>query len=176
MVNTTGSGFFTGYYNDPEANAERMRNGMYWSGDLAYRDSDGWIYLAGRTADWMRVDGENLATAPIERILLRHSSISRVAVYAVPDGHVGDQVMAAVVLNDGGVLDPESFEAFLDAQADLSPKARPRYVRIAAELPSTATHKVLKRQLIALGTVFGEGETLWVREARGTAYRVAAPS
>ena len=48
-----------------------MRHGMYWSGDLAYRDADGWIYLAGRTADWMRVDGENLTTAPIERILLR---------------------------------------------------------------------------------------------------------
>ncbi len=44
---------------------------MYWSGDLAYRDADGWIYLAGRTADWMRVDGENMAAAPIERILLR---------------------------------------------------------------------------------------------------------
>ena len=173
LVNTSGSGFFTGYYNDPEANAERMRNGMYWSGDLAYKDAEGWIYLAGRTADWMRVDGENLAAAPIERILLRHSSISRVAVYAVPDGHVGDQVMAAVVLNDGCTLGPETFEAFLDAQHDLSPKARPRYVRIAAELPSTATHKVLKRQLIALGTAVGEGETLWVREARGTAYRIA---
>jgi fatty-acyl-CoA synthase len=176
LVNTTGSGFFTGYYNDPEANAERMRNGMYWSGDLAYKDSDGWIYLAGRTADWMRVDGENLATAPIERILLRHSSISRVAVYAVPDERVGDQVMAAVVLNDGHILEPESFEAFLDAQPDLSPKARPRYVRVAPELPSTATHKVLKRQLIAQGTAIGAGETLWVREARGTAYHVAAPS
>ena len=67
LVNTTGTGFFTGYYNDPAATAERMRHGMYWSGDLAYRDADGWIYLAGRTADWMRVDGENLAAAPIER-------------------------------------------------------------------------------------------------------------
>ena len=83
LVNTAGSGFFTGYYNDPEANAERMRHGMYWSGDLAYRDAEGWIYLAGRTADWMRVDGENLAAAPIERILLRHNAVNRVAVYAV---------------------------------------------------------------------------------------------
>jgi fatty-acyl-CoA synthase len=173
LVNTAGSGFFTGYYNDPEANAERMRHGMYWSGDLAYKDSDGWIYLAGRTADWMRVDGENLAAAPIERILLRHRSVSRVAVYAVPDGHVGDQVMAALVLNDGAVLEPAAFEAFLDAQPDLSPKARPHYVRIAAELPSTATHKVLKRQLIAQGTTAGENETLWKREARGTSYRIA---
>ncbi|BBZ46518.1 fatty-acid--CoA ligase FadD1 [Mycobacterium parmense] len=175
LVNTMGSGFFTGYYNDPDANAERMRNGMYWSGDLAYRDAQGWIYLAGRTADWMRVDGENLAAAPIERILLRHKAINRVAVYAVPDGRVGDQVMAAVVLNEGQTLEPGSFEKFLDAQRDLSPKARPRYVRIAAELPSTATHKVLKRQLIAEGTAVGSGETLWERDARGTAYRPAAP-
>jgi fatty-acyl-CoA synthase len=174
LVNTTGSGFFTGYYNDPEANAERMRHGMYWSGDLAYRDSDGWIYLAGRTADWMRVDGENITAAPIERILLRHSSINRVAVYAVPDGHVGDQVMAAVVLNDGHALDPDAFEAFLDAQPDLSPKARPRYVRIAIDLPSTATHKVLKRQLITQGTAVGADEILWTRDPRGTAYRISS--
>jgi fatty-acyl-CoA synthase len=174
LVNTAGSGFFTGYYNDPDANAERMRHGMYWSGDLAYRDAEGWIYLAGRTADWMRVDGENMAAAPIERILLRHSAINRAAVYAVPDERVGDQVMAAVVLNDGAELDPDSFEAFLDAQPDLSPKAWPRYVRIAADLPSTATHKVLKRHLIAQGTAVGEGEILWEREARGTDYRHAA--
>ncbi len=174
LVNTTGSGFFTGYYNDPEANAERMRHGMYWSGDLAYQDSDGWIYLAGRTADWMRVDGENLASAPIERILLRHSAINRVAVYAVPDERVGDQVMAAIVLNAGQTLDPDSFEAFLDAQPDLSSKARPRYVRIAADLPSTATHKVLKRQLIAEGTAVGADDILWEREPRGTAYRRSA--
>src|SRR4051794_8764228 len=70
LVNTSGTGFFSGYYNDRGATDERMRNGMYWSGDLAYRDADGFIYLAGRTADWMRVDGENLTTAPIERILL----------------------------------------------------------------------------------------------------------
>jgi fatty-acyl-CoA synthase len=174
LVNTTGSGFFTGYYNDPEANAERMRHGMYWSGDLAYRDSNGWIYLAGRTADWMRVDGENITAAPIERILLRHGSINRVAVYAVPDGHVGDQVMAAVVLNDGHTLDPDAFEAFLDAQPDLSPKARPRYVRIATDLPSTATHKVLKRQLITQGTAIGPDEILWTRDQRGTAYRISS--
>lgn len=176
LVNTSGSGFFTGYYNDPDANAERMRHGMYWSGDLAYRDAEGWIYLAGRTADWMRIDGENLAAAPVERILLRHSAISRVAVYAVPDGRVGDQLMAAIVLNDGHTLDPHAFEVFLDAQPDLSPKARPRYVRMAADLPSTATHKVLKRQLIAQGITVGAGEALWERETRGTAYTAVAAS
>jgi fatty-acyl-CoA synthase len=170
LVNTSGAGFFTGYYNSEEATADRMRHGMYWSGDLAYRDADGWIYLAGRTADWMRVDGENLAAAPIERILVRLPDINRVAVYAVPDENVGDQIMAAVVLHEGSKLTPEDFEAFLAEQSDLSPKAWPRYVRVTADLPTTATHKVLKRELAAQGPTAGDGE-LWIREPRGTRYR-----
>jgi fatty-acyl-CoA synthase len=142
---------------------------MYWSGDLAYRDADGWIYLAGRTADWMRVDGENLAAAPIERILERLPEVNQVAVYAVPDDTVGDQVMAALVLHEGAHVEPADFERFLAAQPDLSPKAWPRYVRINAELPSTATNKVLKRVLIAAGAT-AAGGVLWARPARGTTY------
>jgi fatty-acyl-CoA synthase len=163
LVNTDGSGLFRGYYNDSGATDERMRHGMYWSGDLAYRDADGFIYLAGRTADWMRVDGENLATAPIERILLRLPAINRVAVYPVPDELVGDQVMAAVVLQDDADLTPQEFESFLADQRDLSPKAWPRYVWIADDLPSTATNKILKRELIALGVRPG-GRRLWRRD------------
>jgi fatty-acyl-CoA synthase len=172
LVNTSQSGYFSGYYNADEATADRMRHGIYWSGDLAYRDSDGWIYLAGRIGDWMRVDGENMAAAPIERILGRLPDVNRVAVYAVPDEHVGDQIMAALVLNDAATLTPTGFESFLAAQRDLSPKAWPRYVRIAADLPTTATHKVLKRELAAQGPTAGEGE-LWIREPRGTHYERA---
>lgn len=171
LVNTRGAGPFAGYYNDPGATAERMRHGMYWSGDLAYRDADGWIYLAGRTADWMRVDGENLAAGPVERILARLPEISQVAVYAVPDDRVGDQVMAALVLRPGAVLDPEEFEQFLASQPDLSPKAWPRYVRINDQLPATATNKILKRALIAAGAT-AQGGQLWTRPARGTSYAV----
>ncbi len=169
LVNTQGAGFFSGYYKDEAANNDRMRHGMYWSGDLAYRDADGWIYLAGRTADWMRVDGENLAAAPIERILQRLPALSRVAVYAVPDELVGDQVMAAIVLQDDATLTPAELEEFLAEQQDLSPKAWPRYVRIADDLPSTATNKVIKRELAAEGPTAGAG-VLWTREARGTSY------
>lgn len=169
LVNTQGAGPFVGYYNDPDATAERMRHGMYWSGDLACRDADGWIYLAGRTADWMRVDGENLAAAPIERILERLPEVNQVAVYAVPDDRVGDQVMAALVLRDGALLEPADFEKFLAAQPDLSPKAWPRYVRINEDLPATATNKILKRALIAAG-VSAQGGVLWGRPARGTTY------
>jgi fatty-acyl-CoA synthase len=173
LVNTQGAGPFAGYYNDPAATAERIRHGMYWSGDLAYRDADGWIYLAGRTADWMRVDGENLAAAPIERILERLPQVSQVAVYAVPDEQVGDQVMAALVIHGGTRLEPTDLEEFLAAQPDLSPKAWPRYVRINDDLPATATNKILKRELIAAG-VSAQGGVLWMRPARGTTYSPVA--
>ena len=165
LVNTQGTGMFAGYYNDQDATDERMRHGMFWSGDLAYRDTDGWIYLAGRTADWMRVDGENMTAAPIERILIRQPAINQVAVYPVPDEHVGDQVMAALVLGDGATLTPDEFGAFLAAQPDLSPKAWPRHVWIADALPSTATNKVLKRELVALGAD-PAGRRLWRRDGR----------
>jgi fatty-acyl-CoA synthase len=171
LVNTQGPGPFAGYYNDAAATAERMRHGMYWSGDLAYRDADGWIYLAGRTTDWLRVDGENLAAAPIERILERLPQVRQVAVYAVPDDQVGDQVMAALVLRNETRLEPVALEQFLAAQPDLSPKAWPRYVRINDDLPATATNKILKRELIAAG-VSAAGGVLWARPARGTTYAV----
>ncbi|WP_445160443.1 fatty-acid--CoA ligase FadD1 [Mycobacterium sp. Dal123C01] len=171
LVNTQGAGPFVGYYNDPAATSERMRHGMYWAGDLAYRDAEGWIYLAGRTADWMRVDGENLAAAPIERILERLPQVSQVAVYAVPDERVGDQVMAALVLRHGMGLQPTDLEEFLAAQHDLSPKAWPRYVRINDDLPATATNKILKRELIAAG-ISAQGGVLLSRAPRGTTYSV----
>ncbi|HET7736521.1 MAG TPA: AMP-binding protein [Nocardioidaceae bacterium] len=168
IVNTHGAGFFSGYYNDEDATAQRMENGMYWSGDLGYRDEAGFMYLAGRTSDWLRVDGENLAAGPIEQVLLRHPAINRVAVYGIPDPSVGDQLVAAVVLQDA--LSPADFEAFLNEQKDLSTKGRPRFVRIADDLPATATNKVLKRELVKQG--LATTDEVWEREERGTSYSV----
>jgi fatty-acyl-CoA synthase len=169
LVNTTGAGLFAGYYNDPEATDARLRHGMYWSGDLAYRDADGWIYFAGRSGDWLRVDGENMTTAPIERILQRLAPVSHVAVYAVPDEHAGDQIMAAIVLGDGADLTPEEFGQFLADQPDLSPKAWPRYVWLTDRLPTTATNKILKRELVARGTT-PAGGVLWARSGPSRVY------
>ncbi|WP_078281338.1 fatty-acid--CoA ligase FadD1 [Mycobacteroides franklinii] len=167
LVNTQGAGFFSGYYNDEDATGERMRHGMYWSGDLAYRDADGWIYLAGRTADWMRINGENLAAAPIERILQRHPAVSQAAVYAVRDGHSGDELMAALVLR--APMTHLGLTEFLSAQPDLPSIGWPRYIRVAQSLPATATNKVLKRALISDGLDVGVDE-LWHREERGAEY------
>ena len=171
LVNTSGAGLFAGYYNDQDATDARLRHGMFWSGDLAYRDADGWIYFAGRSGDWLRVDGENMTTAPVERILQRLPAVSQVAVYAVPDEQVGDQVMAALVLVDGAELTPGEFGDFLASQSDLSPKAWPRHVWITEGLPSTATNKILKRELTSRGST-PEGGLLWTRIGREKTYVV----
>lgn len=149
LVNVEGPGNFRGYYKDPEAEAERMAGGAYHSGDLAYRDEAGYVHFAGRLGDWMRVDGENLGTAPIERVLMRYPDVTEAAVYAIPDESVGDRVMAALVTPEGTDFDPVEFRDFLAAQADLGPKQWPAFVRVASALPRTETFKVIKRRLSA---------------------------
>jgi fatty-acyl-CoA synthase len=152
LVNASDAGRFEGYYNDPDADADRMRGGVYHSGDLAYRDENGYAYFAGRLGDWMRVDGENLGSAPIERVLLRHPDVVEVAVYGIPASDVGDQVMAALTLATGASFDVEGFREFLSGQPDLGPKQWPSFVRVSTALPRTETFKVIKRHLQAEGT------------------------
>ncbi len=148
IVNTLGVGPFEGYYHNEEAMRRTTRDGWYWSGDLAYVDDDGWVYFAGRASDWLRVDGENFPAAPIEAIVGRHPDVMLASVYGVPDAEAGDQVMVALVLRQGAGFDGRSFAAWLDGQADLSPKWRPRFVRHCETLPTTPTNKVLTRTLI----------------------------
>lgn len=147
LASRLGALSFEGYWKNDEADAARVHDGFYWSGDLAYRDERGFFYFAGRDFDWLRVDGENFAAAPVERILARHPDVMLAAVYAVPDPDVGDQAMAALQLRPGARFDPEGFAAFLDSQADLGTKWAPRFVRPMEALPVTHTNKVLKRVL-----------------------------
>ncbi|MBI1816270.1 MAG: AMP-binding protein [Deltaproteobacteria bacterium] len=147
IVNTLGTGWFEGYYQNDDAMRARTRNGWYWTGDLGYRDERGYLYFAGRDVDWIRVDGENFPGRPIEEILLRHPAIALAAVYGVPDAQAGDRVMAAVILRDGYTFDSVEFAAFLARQPDLSPKWVPTYLRVCQSWPETGTNKVLKREL-----------------------------
>jgi fatty-acyl-CoA synthase len=167
IVNKEGAAGFEGYYENAEADAERTRDGWYWSGDLGYRDEDGWFYFGGRSADWLRVDGENFAAAPVERILARHRDVVVAAVYAVPDSHAGDQVMAALELRPGASLGADAFGEFLDEQADLGTKWAPRFVRITSSVPLTGSHKVVK---LSLRRQRWEcDDPVWWRPARGDA-------
>jgi fatty-acyl-CoA synthase len=150
LVSKSGAAGFEGYWRNDDAEQTRLKEGWYWTGDLAYRDEAGFFYFAGRDHDWLRVDGENFASAPIERILQRHPDVVLAAVYAVPDPVVGDQVMAAVQLRPGvDDLNGEELLAFLNAQGDMGTKWSPRFVRLTTSLPVTATNKVLKRALRA---------------------------
>jgi len=172
-VNTAGVGPFEGYYANDEANARTTRGGWYWSGDLGYLDDDRYLYFAGRTADWIRVDGENFPAGPIETALVRHPDVVVAAVYGVPDVAAGDQVMATVVLREGADLDPAAFGAWVDEQVDLGPKWRPRYLRLARQVPTTGTNKVLKRQLAREKFRVDRvgGDAVWHRDRGEVAYR-----
>ncbi len=168
LVNKAGLASFEGYYKNDEANAQRSRHGWFWSGDLGYRDREGFFYFAGRDYDWLRVDGENFAAAPIERILLRFPDMLLVAVYAVPDPRVGDQVMAAIQLRNNHSFDPVAFDAFLQAQPDLGTKWTPRFVRLTDEFPMTQTNKIQKRQLRS--ELWMAPDPIWWKPAKGRPY------
>ena len=173
IVNVGGVGPFEGYYNNDDANARTTRNGWYWSGDLGYLDDRRFLYFAGRSADWIRVDGENFPAGPIETAVLRHPDVLAGAVYGVPDAQAGDQVMAALVLRDGAAFDPAAFARWVDRQPDLGPKWRPRWVRVSASLPMTPTNKVLARVLVheKFRSDRVAGDAVWVRDRGETAYR-----
>jgi fatty-acyl-CoA synthase len=173
IVNTAGAGPFEGYYNNDEANERTLRFGWYWTGDLGYIDEDSYLYFAGRNADWMRVDGENFPTQPIEATLGRHPDVVLAPVYGVPDAQAGDQVMVGLVLREGATFDPVAFAQWLDAQEAIGPKWRPRYVRIVREPPTTGTNKIVKRTLVhqKWRSDRVDGDAVFVRERGDAVYR-----
>lgn len=155
LVNTSGMGLFDGYYR--EQADDRLRDGMFWSGDHVYADENGFVFFVGRSIDRLRVDGENFGAAEVERALADVLD-GLFAVYGVPDASGGDQVMLAVT----GGFDPDAFAAALEP---LNAKWAPRYVRLAADLPRTASNKILKRELAAEG--WRTGDPVWIRPGRG---------
>jgi fatty-acyl-CoA synthase len=158
LVNMDGPFAFEGYWNAPEDTAHRNRDGRYWSGDLGYRDADGFLYFAGRSLDRLRVGGENFPAAPVARLLTRHPHVVEAVVYAVPDATAGDQLMAAVVPAAG--FDPAGFAQWVAEQPDASRTWVPRYLRVG-EVPKTATGKVLVRRL---SQERWETQGVWVRD------------
>jgi fatty-acyl-CoA synthase len=169
IVGRDGLAGFEGYYANPEADAQRSRSGWYWTGDLGYRDEAGTFWFAGRTADWLRVDGENFAAGPVEAVLSRFPGVAAVAVYGVPDPRTGDQVMAALEQAPGTGFDPDAFAAFLAAQPDLGTKWAPRFVRVVASLPVTATGKLDRKPLRA--ERWETADPVWWRPDRSPDYR-----
>jgi len=138
---------FEGYYKNPEATAQRIRGNDFWTGDLAYRDADGYFWFAGRSSDWLRVDSENFAAAQVERVIQRMPGIMSAPVFAVPDPRTGDQVMCVVEMEPGVDFDPRAFGAYLERQPDFGSKWWPRFVRVVEDMPLTGSNKWNKTPL-----------------------------
>ncbi|TDE27413.1 AMP-binding protein [Actinomadura sp. 6K520] len=164
IVDVHGAGRFEGYYNDPAADAERVRHGWYWTGDLGYVDGGGFLYFAGRSGDWIRVDSENISALVTQNAVRRHPKIVDAVAFGVPDPRSGDQVMAAIELQAGVRFEDLDLAAFLAAQEDLGTKGAPRYVRVSHALPTTGSGKLRKKEMQLEG--WRTGDPVYRRAAR----------
>jgi fatty-acyl-CoA synthase len=174
LVRRNAGGGFEGYWNNPEAESQRLRGGWFWSGDLAYRDSDDVFWFAGRIGDWLRVDSENFAASPVERIIGRYGPAAAVAVVGVPDPVAGDQVMAVLELAPHHTFDPVDFAEFLDAQTDLGTKWAPRFVRVTTAIPVLGNGKIDKKPLRRDAWLCED--PVWWRPARADGYTLMTPA
>jgi long-chain acyl-CoA synthetase len=133
------------YFRDPETTARTWQDGWLHTGDLAYLDADGFLYIAGRKKDVIIRGGHNVHAADVEAVLLEHPAVVDAAVAAIPHPVLGEDVAAWVVPRPDQVLDDRELREFLaDRLADYKV---PRQITFVAELPRNATGKVLKDQL-----------------------------
>lgn len=144
-----GPNLFLGYLNRPDATAEAVRGGWFWTGDLATRALDGYVRIVGRkSTDLIKTGGYKVGAGEIEGALLEHPAVSEVAVAGRPDEDLGERVEAWIVLCDG-VPAPAGAELADHVASLLAPHKRPRQVHFVTELPRNAMGKVLKQQLAA---------------------------
>jgi acyl-CoA synthetase (AMP-forming)/AMP-acid ligase II len=134
------------YYKDDDATTRTWtEDGWLRSGDLAYVDEDGFIYIAGRMKDMIIRGGNNIYATDVEAVILEHDAVQEAAVAGVPHTVLGEDVGAWIVRKPGETLDEDALKAFCaDRLADYK---RPRVVHFVDELPRNATGKVMKHKL-----------------------------
>jgi long-chain acyl-CoA synthetase len=144
-LHVRGTAMFREYWNRPEVNAEVFAvDGWFRTGDVAYLDEEGYLYIVDRIKDLIIRGGENSGCGVVENALLMHPGVHEAAVYAVPDDRLGEEVGATV--HGDPDLDLDELRAFLERH--LARFEVPRYLRRAdAPLPRTASGKILKREL-----------------------------
>jgi long-chain acyl-CoA synthetase len=139
-----GTSLFRGYWNRPEVNAEVFVDGWFRTGDVAYLDDDGYLFIVDRIKDLIIRGGENIGCGEVEAALVQHPGVLEASVYAVPDERLGEEV-GATVYGDAD-LDVEALRTFLAQH--LARFKIPRYIQVSAQpLPRTASGKILKREL-----------------------------
>ncbi|WP_297723377.1 class I adenylate-forming enzyme family protein [Limnohabitans sp. Rim8] len=139
-----GTALFSGYWNQPEVTAKSFMGDWFRTGDVAYLDDDGFLYIVDRIKDLIIRGGENIGCGLVEAALLLHPDVHEAAVYAVPDERLGEEVGATLYGNPE--LDLDALREFLNGQ--LARFAVPRYiVRSPAPLQRTPSGKIFKREI-----------------------------
>ncbi|KHJ70257.1 long-chain-fatty-acid--CoA ligase [Rhodococcus sp. Chr-9] len=142
-----GHNVMSGYHGRPDATAEVMRDGWLRTGDLARRDADGFYYIVDRAKDLIVRGGFNVYPREIEEVLITHEAVSLAAVVSVPHEVYGEEVGAFVILEAGAQITEEELISW--CRDRMAGYKYPRSIEIVTTLPTTATGKILKRELVA---------------------------
>jgi long-chain acyl-CoA synthetase len=145
-----GENILKGYYKNDLANTAAFRNGWFHTGDIGYRDADGFYYIVDRKSDMIIRGGENIYPREIDEVLYQHPDIASAAVIGVPDNLYGEEVAAFVVLKPGA---SKSEQEVIDyCKARLADFKCPKTVRFVEDIPKGPTGKLLKRELAKMFT------------------------
>lgn len=139
---------FAGYLNNPEANGEAIRGGLFHTGDLGYCDDEGRLYFVSRIKDIIRRGGQNISAGEVEQVALQHPNVAEAAAVPMPDDVLGEKVALFCVLRN--LRDPLTLDALRQfCEGRLARYRIPEHLEIiaAAEIPRTATGKIAKFQL-----------------------------
>ena len=140
--------YMQGYWNRPDETETAFRDGWFHSGDMGYRDADGYLFLVDRAKDMIVTGGENVYSAEVENAIASHPCVAQVAVIGIPDDQWGEAVHAVVVPVPGSTLTAE--EIITHARTAIAGYKAPKSVSFRDEpLPMSAAMKVLKRELRA---------------------------
>lgn len=141
-----GPNVMAGYWNKPEETKQAIKNGWFYTGDLAKFDSEGFIYIVDRKKDMIITGGENVYPIEIEQVLYRHPNIKEAAVLGYPDNKWGESIKAVIALKDiSKPLNVHDLEEFLNGK--IARFKFPKQVEIVEALPRNATGKILKTVL-----------------------------
>jgi long-chain acyl-CoA synthetase len=140
-----GENILKGYFKNEAATAIAFRNGWFHTGDIGYRDRDGFFYIVDRKSDMIIRGGENIYPREIDEVLYQHPQIAAAAVIGIPDELYGEDVAAVVVLKpDAKVSEGEVIEF---CKAKLADYKCPKTIRFVEDIPKGPTGKLLKREL-----------------------------
>ena len=144
-ITARGPNFTTGYWQRPQQTADALRDGWFWTGDLAYADAQGYLYIVDRAKDMIISGGENVYSAEVEAVAATHPAVQEVAIIGVTDERWGERVHAVAVVKPDHELDADELRAF--CRERLADYKCPRSLEIVDALPKSGAGKVLKHRL-----------------------------